>query len=326
LKKILKYLLPIAFGLGLFYWVFKDMDLMSIVQNFKDANYFLVSIGLFVAFVAHASRGVRWKLMLEPMGYKVSSLNATAGVLIGYMTNLVLPRAGELARSVSLQNTEEVPFEKSFGAVLAERVIDVLVLLCLLVLNILLEFDRIKDLVMELLGDKLKNTNLLLLLLAVAVVSFSILVFIYKKYKKRILAFPIFQKITTFLGGLWAGFSSVLKMEKPGMFVFHTVLIWSMYYLSTYILCMAVPLGQNVTPLAVLTILVMGSIGMAAPTIGGIGSYHLLVGKIMVLYGLSNEEGINLATFLHTMQGIIYVVILGVLGFAIAFFSKKKSA
>ena len=134
------------------------------------------------------------------------------------------------------------------------------------------------------------------------------------------------MKITTFLGGLWAGFSSVLKMEKPGMFVFHTVLIWSMYYLSTYLLCMAVPLGQNVTPLAVLTILVMGSIGMAAPTVGGIGSYHLLVGKIMVLYGLSNEEGISLATFLHTMQGIIYVVILGILGLAIAFFSKKKSA
>jgi glycosyltransferase 2 family protein len=98
-----------------------------------------------------------------------------------------------------------------------------------------------------------------------------------------------------------------------------------MYYVATYFLCQSVAIGEQLSFLAVLTILVMGSVAMAIPTMGGIGSYHLLVGKIVVLYGLSNQEGISLATFLHSMQGLLFVIVFGAIAFILSFLSSKKS-
>jgi uncharacterized membrane protein YbhN (UPF0104 family) len=103
LKKALKYILPIGLGFALLNWVFKDIDLLVTLQSFKDANYFLVFLAAVLALLAHLSRAARWNIMLEPMGYKPSLKNTSIAVLIGYLTNLVFPRAGELARSASLQ-------------------------------------------------------------------------------------------------------------------------------------------------------------------------------------------------------------------------------
>ena len=315
MKQILKYILPIGLGSGLLYWVFKDIDLISTVQNFKDANYFFVGLALLVAFAAHASRAYRWNLMLEPLGFKASLKNTTIAVLLGYITNLILPRAGEFARSASLLKSESIPFEKSFGAVIAERVIDVLILGLLVLLNLALEFQRVKGLIDELIGDKFKNPSFLFIILIFGFVLLAILFYSFRKYKTKLLNIPLINKIWRIFEGLLSGFGSVLKLKNPWVFVLHTLLIWSLYFLSTFLLCKSVPIGDNLSFLSVLTILVMGSIGMAAPTLGGIGSYHFLVGKIVVLYGLNAEEGINLATFLHTMHGIVFVVILGLFAF-----------
>jgi uncharacterized protein (TIRG00374 family) len=309
--KILKFLLPVIIATGLLYWVFKDIDFVSTLQSFKEANYLLVAVGLVVALLSHILRAFRWNLMLEPMGYKASLKNTTVAVLIGYLTNLVLPRAGELARAASLQKSENIPFEKSFGAVIAERVIDVFFLGFLILLNLFLEFDRIKDLLGEMLGEKFANGNRILLILIFLIVLGVLALALFMKFKESLLKVNLISKIWQVVLGLWAGFSSVLKLKNPWVFIAHSLLIWSMYYLSTYILCKAAPIGAELSGLAVLTILVMGAIGMAAPTLGGIGSYHFLVGKIVVLYGLSAQEGINLATFLHSIQGILYVVVLG---------------
>ena len=121
MKKVLKYLFPLVIGIALLRWVFKDVDLVATISDFKSANYFLVFLALLVSLLAHVSRAYRWNLMLEPLGYKPALLNTSVAVLIGYLTNLIFPRAGELARSASLQKSENVPFDKSFGAGIAER-------------------------------------------------------------------------------------------------------------------------------------------------------------------------------------------------------------
>lgn len=324
MKKALKYVLPIALAGGLLYWTFKGLDFQTILSSFKEANYFLVALGGVVAFLAHASRGIRWGIMLKPLGYKINNANATAAVLIGYITNLVFPRAGEVARSAALQKTDNVPFEKSFGAVIAERVIDVFMLFFLLILNLLLEFSRIKDLVVELIGGKLPSAFSVLIMVILFFIFIVASIWSFKKFKDKLLSIAIFNKIYKVVLGLWDGFSSIFKLEQPLLFIAHTFFIWGMYFLSTYLLCKAFPIGENISYLATLTIVVMGSIGMAAPTLGGIGSYHFLVGKIVVLYGLSAEDGIALATFLHSMQGLLYVVLLGLGAMIYSFIVSKK--
>lgn len=326
MKKLLQYVLPIGLAIALMYWVFKDIDIESILESFRGANYFLVFCAAVCSFLAHFSRAIRWNIMMEPLGYKPSVKNTTIAVLIGYMTNLVLPRAGELARSASLQKSENVPFQVSFGAVIAERIIDLVVAIGLLALNILLEFDRIKGLAMELFGDKIQNPLFLISFAGAAILCLVIGFYLFDRYKNSLAEISFFKKIIGFLDGLKSGFLSVFKIEKFWQFLFHTLFIWVMYYVGTYFLCQSIAIGSQLSLLAILTILVMGSVGMAIPTIGGLGSYHLLVGKIVVLYGLTNQEGINLATFLHTMQGLLFVLVFGLIALVLSFLSTKKSS
>lgn len=325
MKNNLKYILPVAIGAALLYWVFKDIDLASLWQNFKDANYLLVGFAAILSLLSHILRAYRWKLMLEPMGYKPSTYNTTLAVLVGYLTNLALPRAGEFARSASLQKLEDIPFEKSFGAVIAERVIDVLILFVLIGVNLLLEFDRLQGLFAEIFGDKLKNTSTLLMLAAGGLVLLGLVYFILRKNWNKLENNSLVKKIMEIGKGLWNGFSSVRNLKNPAIFIVTTLLIWTLYYWTTYFLYISLNAEGAMSYLGILTILVMGSIGMAAPTMGGIGSYHFLVGKIVMLYGLTQQEGITLATFLHTMQGILFVLIFGVVALLLSFLAGKKA-
>ncbi|MCR9062850.1 MAG: flippase-like domain-containing protein [Cytophagales bacterium] len=324
IKNLLKFGVSLGLATLLLWYVLKGIDLNILWENVKNANYFWVVIAGLMALVAHWSRAYRWKLMLQPMGYDPSAFRSTIAVLIGYVTNLVLPRAGEFARSASLQDLEKVPFEKSFGAVVAERLIDVFVLLFLIVLNLSLEFTRLKDFFFDLIGDKVSNPSLLIGGLVGVTIVFGLFFLWVRKNDQKLQRFGFYAKIKKLVTGLWEGFTSVRNLKNPKAFIAHTLIIWTMYYLMTWFLCFSMPQTAELGPLAGLTMLVMGTIGMAAPTVGGIGSYHFLVGKIVALYGLNAQDGITLATFMHTMQGIIFVIIFGLTALAISFFIRNK--
>lgn len=326
MKKVLQYLISLTIAGGLLWFVFKDVDINALFATFSEADYRWVALSGALALVAHWGRAYRWKLMLQPIGYNPSVYKTLLAVLMGYTVNLVLPRAGELARCGSLQKLEGVPFEKSFGAVVAERLVDVLILLLLIGLNLLLEFDRISGFFFELIGDKFDNTILLGGIAFAGIVLIVLAVFLFRKYKAKIEQLAFYQKVSSIVSGLWSGFTSIRNLKNPAAFIGHTVLIWVMYYCMTYALCFALPETASLSPLAGLTILVMGTIGMAAPTIGGIGSYHFLVGKIVALYGINAQIGITLATFLHSMMGVLFVLLFGLIAFILTFTVKKTDS
>ena len=318
--KVISYLIPLVLGLGLLHWVFNEIDLQKTFLDFQNANYLLVGAGALLALLSHVFRAARWTLMLKPLGYTPSVYHATLAVLIGYLTNLLFPRAGEVARAVSLQKSENVPFDKAFGAVIAERVTDVLVLLVLVVVNLTLEYERILHLFHELAPDFGKGWTI-----PVVLFCFFIFLFLLFRFRDKLLNLPVIYRFRSFFEGLKEGFMSVVNLEKPGLFVLQSFVIWILYYVSSMLLCYSLQIGASLSPLAVLTILVMGTIGMAVPTMGGIGSYHLLVGKIVILYGLTNQDGVSLATFLHTLNGILFVILFGVIALVLSTFGRSRA-
>ncbi len=319
MKKTLGYVLPIGLGAVLLWWVFKEVDFKQTLGDFKSANYFLVFLAGLVALLSHILRAARWKLMLKPLGYKPSLYNTTLAVLIGYITNLAFPKAGEVTRAVTLQKTDGVPFDKSFGAVIAERLIDVVTMFILMGVNLLLEYDRINGLV----AGFFPSINLGGVAIA-GILGLAVLGILFFKYQQRIFSLPILRKFQPFFDGLKDGFSSVLKLERPSIFIAQTLGIWILYYIVSLLLCWSIGIGENLSLIAVLTVLVMGTIAMAVPTFGGLGSYHVLVGKIVIVYGLTNQDGVSLATFLHTINGIIFVVIFGIAALLLSAFVKQK--
>lgn len=323
-KKILQYVISLGLAVVLVWFAFKDtnIDLNSLWQKFKTAEPLWLIVAGITMIVAAWSRAYRWVMMLEPLGYKPSVFRATMAVFIGYFANIFIPRAGELARCGTLQKTDNVPFERAFGAVVAERVIDVLTLVFLVFLNLILEFNRLKDFFIDIFDDKFKHPTILILLGIGGVSGLIIAYFLFKKYQQRISQIAFYQRVREFIEGIWSGFTSIKKLKSPTTFLFHTILIWTMYYFGSYLLFFCFPQTSGLSPLAGLTVLVAGAMGMAAPTQGGIGAFHLLVSKIVVLYGLDGDVGIMLATFLHAAQNYLFVPILGLISLLILRFSK----
>ena len=66
--------------------------------------------------------------------------------MIGYIANMVVPRMGEASRAAVLKGTDGVPFDKGFGTIVAERVIDVLCLGICYGFAVLINFDNMDDL------------------------------------------------------------------------------------------------------------------------------------------------------------------------------------
>lgn len=323
MKKILQYAISLTIAGGLLWYVFKDIDLSTMVGQFKKANYWWIVVSGFAAIIAHLSRAVRWKMLMEPLGYNPSNFRTLLAVLIGYFANFIMPRMGEVSKCGSLQKTDNIPFEKSFGTVVAERIFDLISLLVLLALNLLLEFGRLKEFFVEQFSEKIPLV--IGILVALPLLGFAG-VYFFKKYQDRLVQKSAFlKKVIHFMNGLLDGLLSIKKLKSPGLFIAYTVLIWVAYYFSAYVLFFSIPETSHLGPLAGLTVLVIGSLGMAAPAQGGIGPFHFLVGNILVLYGLTKEAGITLATFIHGSQ-MLLLLFLGAISFLITLFLKPKTS
>lgn len=321
MKKILQYTISLVLAGGLLWFVFKDISLSEMLDEFKKADYKWLMLSGILAIIAHVSRALRWKMLMKPLGYRPSTFNTTLAVFIGYFANYVIPRMGEVSRCGSLKKTDDIPFEKSFGTVLTERIFDVVSLLIVLSLNLILEFDKLQHFFMEQFASKI---YLIVGLLAFLAVAGIIGIYLFRKYQQRLSDVPVLGKIVGFLNGLLDGLMSIKKIEKPFLFIFLSANIWVMYWLSAYVLFFAIPETTHLSLLAGLTVLTMGSFGMAAPTQGGIGPFHFLVGNALVLYGLPQKDGIILATFIHGSQ-MVTLLALGALSFLITLFIKPKT-
>lgn len=330
MKNILKYLISLAVAGGLLWYVFKDIDLNAMLTAIGQANYIWVAVYGVLILVAHWSRGVRWGILMEPViGQRISQTNLTMAVLTGYFANLLIPRMGEVTRCGTLNRTDDVPVNVSFGTVVAERIFDVVMLVLLIGLNFVLEFDRLSTFLIDFFNTKLNlgkagDNSWLLIVAAVGLVSsLAGAWWVFNRYKARLMQNPILNKIINFGMGLLDGLLSVRKLRQPGLFIFHTFLIWFMYYLTTYVLFFAMPQTSQLGLLAALTILVMGSIGMAAPTQGGLGSFNILVGSTLVLYGLTQQDGQTLATLMLLSQWL-FVIIYGGISFLIVLAKNRR--
>lgn len=330
MKQALRYIISLGLAGGLMWFAFKDQNPAEMLDRFARSDWRWIALSCLFLLVAHVVRAWRWGMLMEPLGYKPKLLNSSMAVLTGYFANFIVPRMGEVTRCGTLYRLEKVPVNLSFGTVVAERIFDVLILLVLIGLNFLLEFDRLSTFFMEFFQSKLGGGagggGLLWVFLGFAVVAIPLAIYAIrnKTLQAKLMQNAFFSKIVEFGKGMLEGLLSIRKLRSPGLFIISTVSIWVLYYLVSYVLFFCIPETSTLGPLAGLTLLVVGAIGMAAPTQGGIGAYHLLVGNVMILYGLSQNDGLTLATFIHGTQ-MLFMLAIGALAFLFVLFKNGKT-
>ncbi len=309
------------------YYVFKDWDLSDLLERFKQVDYSWVFLSVFLSIISHIIRAYRWNLLLNPLGYKHLTVFRTfLAVMIGYFVNLLAPRAGEITRCGIMKKNDGVNMSVSLGSVVAERIVDLLGLIVIILLGLTLQFDRLSGFMLDFFNSKSNTVQLsssaiqVLIVLGVVIVLVALVLWWMRARIKRM---PIYFKLRSFTIELYNGFTSVLKLENKVGFWGSTVLIWVFYFTMAYVVVFALPTTSHLGLLAGLSILIMGGLGMSAPVQGGFGTYHILVGSVLGLYGVVEKDGYFFATLIHSSQ-TLSILFFGGLSFIISLRLKKK--
>jgi hypothetical protein len=312
IKKILKVTLPLILGGFLVWYSLSKISIATLISYFKDANYWWISLGLFFGVLSHLSRAYRWKFMLEPIGYKPKFGNSVLAVLVGYLVNLAIPRAGEVSRAAVLANYENVPFEKGFGTIVAERIADLIMMFSLIIITLFVQFDFIYDLLIK----NFNPTKIILIIVGLIAVFYLFTSFI-KKAKSRMAL-----KIKTFFQGLVVGVTSIFKMKNKWAFIFHTVFIWLMYILMFWATIPAIN-GLEVPLGGILIGFIAGGFSIAA-TNGGVGLYPIAVAGALALFGVPEEPATAFGWIMWTAQTAMIIIFGGLSFIFLPIYNKNK--
>lgn len=306
ISKWLSILLPVLLGVYLIvytYQKFTPEQVEEIKGYFKNANYSYIYIAAVIAILGNASRAYRWKFSLEQMGYESSFRNNFMAVNIGYLLNLTVPKSGEISRALIVKKYNNIPFDKGFGSIVAERIVDMVVLLLFMLLAVVMQFKIVKAFIL----DKIPVQKLLLFSsIGIILCVIVLLVYLYSKN-------PLIHNIKQKVSGLKEGVFSLLHMKKKWEYFFHTIFIWFSYICMFYVTIFVFPETSNLSVGAVVTSFVVGSIAIAF-TNSGFGSYPFLMSKILLFYSISETVGNAFGWIVWTSQMFV-VLVMGVLSF-----------
>ncbi len=317
----IKYVLFLVVGLGIVYYLFHLYYTPSFVNDLENVNLTWLAVSVCCAIVANVFRTLRWQLMIEPLvNKKPSFINVFNALMVGYLVNLALPRAGELARCGFLSKKEQINIVELVGSVIAERIFDVLMLLLLVLCSLFLYQDLFSSLIDFNIAGLITQKSLFIIS-ALVIIGLLVTGFLIILAKKK---HPFIITIKTTLLKLRDGFISVKKIKSPFGFVVFTLAIWVFYIASSYFAFKMLQQTELLTFADALLCVVAGSFGMIAPIQGGIGAFHYMVTKCLTLLGIDSSPALVYATVLHASQTLL-VTLLGVLAFLPSIrFSKRK--
>jgi uncharacterized protein (TIRG00374 family) len=307
LQSLLQYIFFLGFGVFLVWWSLRKIDSTDwadIKKSFESANYWLILPVIVTLLLSHLSRAMRWKILMEPLGYKPKLSNTYMAVLIGYMANLALPRLGEVLKCTILARYEKVPADKLIGTIVAERAFDVICLVIIIAITVVVQFDLIGEYISTLLGSILNSKTSSFSLAKVLLVTGILLVVIGSTWLifKKLAHIGFIKKTKLVLKGVWAGVISVRYLKNKKWFIFHSIFIWVMFLLSVQIGLWALNETSGYSIKVALSVLTTGSLAMIIPTPGGIGVYPIFVQQTMLLYGLKESIGFAFGSLMWGVQ------------------------
>jgi uncharacterized membrane protein YbhN (UPF0104 family) len=316
---ILKYLFFLALG-AFFVWLsVRNLDAEKIEQIkgavARGRKWVILPVILFL-LVAHYSRAMRWKLLMEPLGYKPSNFNAFATVMIGYLVNAGAPRLGEVFKCTLLARYEKFKVDKLIGTILIERAVDLVCLIIVFILAILFQGDifgqMMTDLLKSFFHDKAGNlsTRKLMIFLGIFILFLVVFYIVLKRFGH----IDIIARIKKVIKNILHGISSIRYLQHKGLFIFHSFLIWSMYLLASTAGLYALKETQYLGIPGGLAALVVGTIGIIL-TPNGIGAYPLLISQLLGLYGLDPDITGNASGWLMWAAQTAIILIGGMICF-----------
>lgn len=308
----MKIVLPLLIAGGLLYWMYRDFDFTEVKRIFlNEMNLWWLFASLIPITLSHIFRGLRWLITLEPLGYRPKTGDSIDSIFVAYAANVLVPRVGEVSRCAVLTKYDKVPFSKALGTLVAERLIDMLLVLLFVCVMLLTQLDVFLSLFAQTGTNEASFSKLLTspktyLVVAAVVVACVALWIPLKKTK-------LYAKVKQAISGFVDGLLSLKTMNRKGLFLLYTIGIWVGYFLEFYIAFFCFPFTAQLTVVQALVIFAAISLAIIIPTPNGAGPWHFVVISMMTLYGVSQTDASSFALIVHTFQ-TLGVIMLGVYG------------
>jgi glycosyltransferase 2 family protein len=324
-KDVLKLIISIIITGYVLREISKDFDWSKVWPALVDFKYGWIFLSIALSILSHFIRAYRWTLLLDTGGYQPKIFTTYLAVMVCYLVNMAIPRLGELARCTVLKNEYEIPVSFSLGTVITDRLTDLLMLAVLTFFLLTSQIDVVGDYFTNFVSDKLPFlvTNWPYLL-GVGVMGSVALFVIIRKSKNDLSKSSLAYKIGKFTSDIGTGIITITKIKKQLQFWLSTIAIWALYFLMLYVISFGFAPTADMSLMAGLAVLVMGSLGMAAPVNNGIGVYQALVASILVYYGIEHNDGFVFALISHGSQ-LAAVVVFGFISLLILNFRKRKN-
>lgn len=298
----------------------------KILGDVGSAHIGWIASTIFLFMMTNVLRALRWKMMLRAIGYESRTLNLLGTIMVNYLTNLGIPRSGEVIRAGLVTRYEGIPVEKALGTIFTDRIFDVLMLLIFMMLAAVVggaDFIRYVEQQMGSGSSVSAAGSQPIWWLGVAF-PIAIIISVLWWQRKQILGSRWGKKLAALLRGFIAGVRSVGGVSSLPLFIFYTVAIWVLYYFMFYFAFFSFRPTAGLGPAAALVVFVFGSLGILIPTPGGMGSYHFLVGQGLAFYGISGADGFSFANIVFFSIQLFANILFGLLSlFLLPVFNKK---
>lgn len=321
---ILKYLAFLGVGVFLTWWQISKMtpgQKLQFRESLLHANYIYLLPVFVITILGHISRAVRWKILIEPMGYEPKTSNTFYAVMVGYLANTFLPRVGEIIRCTTLSKYENIPATKLIGTILVERIFDLLCYFLLIIITFLIQIETVSDFIKDKMQNifSVKSQFPVWMIILIVSVAFAILFLLAKWLFTRYRDHHYIVKLKGFHIGLKEGYSTILHLKKRKKFIAHSIFIWACYLFEIYIGFSALDATSSLGIGAAFSVLSLATLAMIVSP-GGLGAFPLGVQEVLLIYNVDNIFFGWLMWAVTT--GIIIVV--GILSFGLLMYQNKR--
>ncbi|MDR3268268.1 MAG: flippase-like domain-containing protein [Tannerella sp.] len=315
LTQVLKISIPLALGIVILYFLYSKTDFNELWGQIIETNWLVLTGSLIFGLSGNVIRGLRWDLLIKPLGYHPRKSNLIYAVLGNYAVNFALPRVGEIWRCGVVAREEKISITKLIGTLLVDRLFDMVMVALFALFAFLLnakvfymnrhEFN---------LPGFLVSPWLYAAILLSVVACILVLIFFKNNF--------VVKKIKHFFVSVWNDLVLIRQMRDKGRFVLYTLGIWISYFFYFYITLYAFEFTSGLGFAAGLFVFALSSISMGIPSNGGLGPWQATVVFGLCAFKVDMIQATAYATVVFAFQSV-WVVLCGLFG--IAMLTVKKN-
>ncbi len=306
-RKKIQSLIFLAVGIGLFWFVYRDMKLEVLKNQLHRVQWWWIIVSILLNLFSQMVKSLRWKLLIIPLQHRPGMLNLFLSNLILAFTNLVIPRGGEIARLGVIRKFEGIPLTKLLGTAITERLTDLIVLGGITITLIIWQLDEIRALLRSAGINPEADSLLHILFISAGAVGF--LIGVYWIIQKTEWSKKLTHKLKKMKAEVGEGLKTLLKVKRKGWYFFLSLFQFVLWLMMLYVIFFAFPPTRELSLKAAAFTFGLSTLAFLIPVQGGIGAWHFLVVQALMQFGIDEATGKVFALIAHSFTMLINLVI-----------------